>query len=71
MYHEFFSQKGVLVLPILAMLAFLLSFFAVVVATFRKKQASVFQSIAQLPLGDDGEVKRAPVLPAGSQRKGV
>ena len=72
MYHEFFSQKGVLVLPIVAMLAFVLSFVAVVLATYRKKKQSEFDSVAQLPLGDDGEVKRPVLAQAASpQLKGV
>ena len=71
MYHEFYSQKGVLILPIVAMLAFVLSFVAVVFATYRKKPQRELDSVAQLPLGDDGEVKRSPVSPAGPQRKGV
>lgn len=57
MYHEYFIQKGVLLLPILAMLAFVGTFLAVVIATYRSQRRAEFDTMAQLPLGDDSDVR--------------
>ena len=55
MYQEFFNQKGVLLLPILAMLAFVGTFLTVVIATYRSQRRAEFDKVAQLPLGEESE----------------
>jgi hypothetical protein len=49
MYHEYFIQKGVLLLPIIAMLAFVATFVAVVLATYRSQKRAEFDHMSQLP----------------------
>ncbi len=55
MYQEFFIQKGVLVLPILAMLAFVGTFLTVVIATYQSQRRAEFDKVAQLPLAEESE----------------
>ena len=50
MYQEFFIQKGVLVLPIVAMLSFVLSFVAILVWSLRTTQTPHYDALGQLPL---------------------
>lgn len=50
MYQEYFIQKGVLVLPIVAMLAFVLSFIAIFVWSLRAARKPQYDELANLPL---------------------
>ncbi|MFO0622307.1 MAG: cbb3-type cytochrome c oxidase subunit 3 [Polyangia bacterium] len=68
MYHEYFIQKGVLLLPIIAMLAFVATFVAVVLATYRSQKRAEFDHMSQLPLGEDGEVKIDSQLVSASHK---
>jgi hypothetical protein len=52
MYQEFFIQKGVLVLPIVAMLSFVLSFMAILLWSLRSAQKPHYDDLAQLPLNE-------------------
>jgi cbb3-type cytochrome oxidase subunit 3 len=54
MYHEFFSGRGLLILPIVAMLSFLITFVAAVLHTLRSSQREAYAELAGLPLTDDG-----------------
>lgn len=54
MYHEFFSGRGLLVLPIVAMLSFLITFIVAVLLTLRGSQREAYAELAGLPLADDG-----------------
>ncbi|MFO0574842.1 MAG: cbb3-type cytochrome c oxidase subunit 3 [Polyangia bacterium] len=54
MYHEFFSGRGLLILPIVAMLSFLITFVAAVLYTLRGSQRAAYAELAGLPLSDDG-----------------
>ena len=59
MYHEFFTGKGVLLLPILSMLLFAATFLGAVVWTVRRGRSPQYQALASLPLdlpGDGPEV---------------
>lgn len=68
MYHEYFIQKGVLLLPIIAMLAFVATFVAVVLATYRSQKRAEFDHMSQLPLGEDSEVKIDSQLVSASHK---
>lgn len=59
MYQEFFLQKGVLVLPIVAMLSFGLAFIAILWWSLRMERKLHNQELAQLPLDGDREVRVA------------
>lgn len=50
MYQEFFLQKGVLILPIVAMSSFVLSFVAILLWSLRTAQKTQYETLAQLPL---------------------
>ena len=50
MYQEFFIQKGVLVLPIVAMASFVLSFIAILVWSLRGSNQPQYAQLAELPL---------------------
>ncbi len=50
MYQEFFIQKGVLILPIVAMLSFVLSFAAILVWSLRSARKMQYEQLAELPL---------------------
>ena len=56
MYQEFFIQKGVLLLPVVAMLAFVVTFFSIVVATYRSSRRAELDTLSQLPLSDDSDM---------------
>ena len=68
MYHEYFIQKGVLLLPIIAMLAFVATFVAVVLATYRSQKRAEFDHMWELPLGEDREVKIDSQLVSASHK---
>lgn len=50
MYQEYFIQKGVVILPIVAMAAFVLSFLAVLVWSLRPARKLQYEALAELPL---------------------
>jgi hypothetical protein len=54
MYQEFFNGRGLLILPIVAMLAFLLTFIVAVLFTLRGSRRAVYTELAGLPLAEDG-----------------
>lgn len=56
MYQEFFIQKGVLVMPIIAMLSFVLSFVAIFVWSMRAARKRQYDELAELPLQERGAV---------------
>lgn len=63
MYHEFFSGKGILQLPILAMVFFLVTFSGIVWSVLRRAGDTAArtredQEMAQLPLLDDDDARR-------------
>ncbi len=58
MWRQFFTQSPVLALPVLSMAIFMLTFAAVVFATFRKK-AHGYDPLAALPLDEDTTHARA------------
>ncbi len=60
MYQEFFLQKGILILPIVAMLSFVLSFMAILVWSLRPTRAPQHEELSRLPLdgGTDCEERR-------------
>lgn len=53
MYQEFFLGRGLLLLPIVAMLSFLVTFVAAVVFVLRGSHRDTYETLARLPLGDD------------------
>jgi len=55
MYQEFFIQKGVLVLPIVAMLSFVLSFTAILLWSLRSTRKPQYEELAGMPLHDPQE----------------
>lgn len=59
MYQEFFMQKGVFVLPIVALLSFALSFMAILWWSLRASRQPYYEALAQLPLSGDGETPTA------------
>ena len=62
MYQEYFIQKGTLILPIVAMLSFVLSFVAILLWSLRSTQSSQYADLALLPLSEslaDAEPKEA------------
>jgi cbb3-type cytochrome oxidase subunit 3 len=67
MYHEYFIQKGVLLLPVVAMLAFVVTFFSIVVATYRSSRRAELDTLSQLPLSDDSDM--IPNLQAESAQR--
>ncbi|MBL8636456.1 MAG: CcoQ/FixQ family Cbb3-type cytochrome c oxidase assembly chaperone [Myxococcales bacterium] len=73
MYQEYFIQKGVLLLPIVAMLAFVVTFVTVVMATYRSQKRAEFDHMSQLPLGEDGErqIDSQLVSPSSKSVQGV
>lgn len=60
MYQEFFLGRGLLLLPIVAMLAFLVTFVAAVLFVLRGSRRDTYEALARLPLGD--ETSPAPSL---------
>lgn len=52
MYQEYFIQKGTLILPIVAMLSFVLSFAAILIWSLRSTQSAQYAELSQLPLGE-------------------
>ena len=52
MYQEYFIQKGTLILPIVAMLSFVLSFVAILLWSLRSTQSSQYADLALLPLSE-------------------
>lgn len=59
MYQEFFLQKGVLVLPIVALLSFGLAFAAILWWSLRAEKKLHLQELAALPLAGDLEAPTA------------
>lgn len=55
MYQEFFTGRSILILPIVAMLAFLFTFIAAVLYTFRGAHQKAYAALAVLPLAEEGE----------------
>lgn len=55
MYHEFFTSKGVLVMPIVAMLLFCVTFTAAVAWTLLRKRQEAYKYLSNLPLADDAK----------------
>ena len=55
MYQEFFAGKGVLLLPILAMFLFAVTFCAVAVQALRRGKSEEYKELASLPLACDGQ----------------
>lgn len=53
MYQEFFMSRGVLILPIVAMLTFLITFVVAAIYTLRASQKEAYAELASLPLSDD------------------
>lgn len=53
MYQEFFLQKGMLILPIVALMSFLLSFAAILWWSLRAARQPHYQELAELPLAGD------------------
>ena len=53
MYQEFFLQKGMLVLPIVALMSFILSFAAILWWSLRAARQPDYQALAELPLAVD------------------
>lgn len=58
MYQEYFIQKGVLILPIVAMLSFVLSFLAILAWSLRSASKKPYEELAALPL-DSGAAEDA------------
>lgn len=54
MYQEFFMSRGVLILPIVAMLTFLITFVAAAIYALRASRKEGYAELASLPLSDDG-----------------
>lgn len=57
MYQEYFLQKGVLILPIVAMLSFVLSFAAILLWTLRPGRKSEYEGLGELPLEAGADTK--------------
>lgn len=53
MYQEFFMSRGVLILPIVAMLTFLVTFVVAAIHTLRASQKEAYAELASLPLSDE------------------
>lgn len=67
MYQEFFLQKGMLVLPIVALMSFILSFAAILWWSLRATQQPHYQQLAELPLTADRAVPPAGVPKEGAR----
>ncbi len=52
MYQEFFIQKGMLILPIVAMLSFVLSFVIILLWSLRPAQKPYYDGLAELPFAE-------------------
>ena len=53
MYHEYFAGRGLLLLPIVAMLAFLITFVGLLFRTMQTSRKSEFEEFAALPLREE------------------
>lgn len=53
MYQEFFMSRGVLILPIVAMLTFLVTFVAAALFALRGSREQTYQELASLPISDE------------------
>lgn len=53
MYQEFFMSRGVLILPIVAMLTFLITFVAAAISALRASRKEAYAELASLPLSDE------------------
>ena len=53
MYQQFFTDHGVLLLPILAMLLFAVTFLSVSLGAMRRSRRSAYGELAHLPLAAD------------------
>jgi hypothetical protein len=65
MYQEFFLQKGVLILPIVAMMSFVGAFLAISWWSLRAAPQQQYAALSQLPL--DGEVAHSQVVGDGQE----
>lgn len=68
MYQEFFIQKGVLILPIVAMLSFVLSFAAILLWSLRAEQKPHYNGLAQLPIDSDPTASAAVATPERGEK---
>lgn len=55
MYKQFFTALDSTALPMAAMVFFIVAFVLVLIRTFRLKKKADYESIAGLPLQDDGD----------------
>ncbi len=67
MYQEFFLQKGMLILPLVALMSFILSFVAILWWSLRAARQPDYQALAELPLSAD----LTPPSPAAAQAPGA
>lgn len=53
MYQEFFLGRGLLVLPIVAMLAFVFTFIGAVWFVLRSAHRDTYDALARMPMSDE------------------
>ncbi len=59
MYHEYFAGRDLLLLPVVAMLAFLITFVGLLFHTLRQSRRPEFEELAALPLREEAGALQA------------